>query len=174
MQRVALFTEFGRMTEPFGELAYRGWTRPVARGEREDMTEVKHTSRDMIAGMTPELRDAEFVFVSTTDADLIVALTPQAISVFHEDEGTSLIVPVDVAAAYALPLDSPMRCITLNVYSSLEGVGLTAAVAQALADHGIACNMVAATHHDHAFVPAGLAGQAFDILKDLQTRAEMT
>ena len=34
--------------------------------------------------------------------------------------------------------------ITLMVHSDLEGVGLTAAVSGALADAGIACNMVAA------------------------------
>ncbi len=34
--------------------------------------------------------------------------------------------------------------ITLTVYSDLEAVGLTAAVAGALADRGISCNVVAA------------------------------
>ena len=61
-----------------------------------------------------------------------------------------------------------MRCITLNVYSSLEGVGLTAAVATALAENGIACNMVAAFHHDHAFVPDALSQKAMQVLKELQ------
>lgn len=83
----------------------------------------------------------------------------------------SLILPVATAQAHGILIDSEMRCITLNVYSSLEGVGLTAAVAQALADHGIACNMVAAYHHDHAFVPASEAGRALGILQALQTSA---
>ena len=43
--------------------------------------------------------------------------------------------------------------ITLAVDSSLEAVGLTAAVAKALGDAGIPCNVVAAMHHDHLFVP---------------------
>jgi hypothetical protein len=64
-----------------------------------------------------------------------------------------------------------MRCITLNVYSSLERVGLTAAVAQALADESIACNMVAAYHHDHAFVPASDADRAMAVLTALQSSA---
>jgi hypothetical protein len=64
-----------------------------------------------------------------------------------------------------------MRCITLNVYSALDGVGLTAAVARALADLGIACNMVAGFHHDHAFVPATRADDALQGLLALQAAA---
>ena len=80
----------------------------------------------------------------------------------------SLLLPVSAAKAADLSIDQPMRCITLNVYSSLEGVGLTAAVATALADNGIACNMVAAFHHDHAFVPEALSETAMQVLKSLQ------
>ncbi|QOF70735.1 ACT domain-containing protein [Aminobacter sp. SR38] len=60
-----------------------------------------------------------------------------------------------------------MRRITLNVYSALDGVGLTAAVATALARHAIPCNMVAAYHHDHAFVPAARAEAALASLEEL-------
>lgn len=49
-----------------------------------------------------------------------------------------------------------MRCMTLQVYSALEGVGLTAAVSQTLAEHDIPCNIVAAFQHDHVFVPSAL------------------
>ena len=63
------------------------------------------------------------------------ALLPAAIATFHEDEGLSLLVPAEAAGEAGQPVDQPMRCITLNVYSSLDGVGLTAAVAAALADH---------------------------------------
>jgi hypothetical protein len=55
----------------------------------------------------------------------------------------------------------------LTVHSALDGVGLTAAVASALADAGIPCNMVAAFHHDHAFVPLDDAPRALAILQDL-------
>jgi hypothetical protein len=65
----------------------------------------------------------------------------------------------------------PMRRITLNVFSSLEGVGLTAAVATALANHNISCNMVAAYHHDHVFVPTADAEEAMRVLLALQAAA---
>lgn len=64
-----------------------------------------------------------------------------------------------------------MRQITLDVHSALDGVGLTAAVASALSDHGIACNVVAAHHHDHVFVPEAWAEEALTVLRDLAARA---
>lgn len=119
----------------------------------------------MIAGMSPELVSGAFDFCTLPVSDArLVELLPQARAVFHEAEGVSLILPVSVMAAVGLPQTAPMAQITLNVYSSLEGVGLTAAVAQALAEVGIACNMVAAFHHDHAFVPLDRADEALAVL----------
>lgn len=132
------------------------------------MIERAHTASDMIAGMTPVLLDEVFVF-ATVSEPVEPTLLSIAKATYREAEGMSLILPVATAQAHGIPIDSEMRCITLNVYSSLEGVGLTAAVAQALADHSIACNMVAAYHHDHAFVPASEADRALGILKALQT-----
>ncbi|WP_265086797.1 ACT domain-containing protein [Ralstonia pseudosolanacearum] len=61
--------------------------------------------------------------------------------------------------------------ITLNVYSSLEGVGLTAAFATALAQQGISCNVVAAIYHDHIFVPLEDAKRALEALLAMQSEA---
>lgn len=132
------------------------------------MPDIAHTATDMIAGMTPVLIPGTYVFASLPDDQAAAPLLPRAIALFREAEGISLILPRDVARAAGLSTQDPMRCITLNVYSSLTGVGLTAAVASALGAAGIACNMVAACHHDHAFVPAAAADTALDILKALQ------
>jgi hypothetical protein len=43
--------------------------------------------------------------------------------------------------------------ITLGVESSLDAVGMMAAVSAALAARGISCNPVSAFLHDHVFVP---------------------
>jgi hypothetical protein len=62
--------------------------------------------------------------------------------------------------------------ITLTVHSDLHAVGLTAAVADALAGKRISCNVVAAAHHDHLFVPVDEGAAALAALRDLQaTRA---
>lgn len=107
----------------------------------------------MLAGLDPWLDDRSYRFVTgPSPAD-------PALATFAEDEGWSSVV-ADPAG--------DMRRIVLRVHSSLEGVGLTAAVATTLAQAGIPCNMVAAFHHDHLFVPAKDAKQALELLSALQ------
>ena len=132
------------------------------------MPEISHSAHDMISGLTPRLREGAFIFVSVSDPSGAAALLPSAVASFREDEGMSLILPVQAALDAGFDISSPMACITLDVYSSLEGVGLTAAVSAALGAQGIACNMVAACHHDHVFVPVERKDQALAILLDLQ------
>jgi uncharacterized protein len=122
----------------------------------------------MIAGMTPVLQPGAYVYLSTTDPALIGQLALTALSTFREAEGLSLLIPLEAAQAHALNTAQPMHCITLNVYSALDGVGLTAAVAGALAAEGIACNMIAACHHDHVLVPIAESGRAMAVLLALQ------
>jgi len=119
----------------------------------------------MIAGMAPRLDPRSYRFVQVTP-DLAPSLLAAAIGTFREEEGVTAIVTVE--AADEMELHGPdFARITLMVNSDLEGVGLTAAVASALADAGIACNMVAALHHDHAFVPADRREEAAAILERL-------
>ena len=61
--------------------------------------------------------------------------------------------------------------ITLTVHSSLEAVGLTAAVSRALAEENISCNVVAAYYHDHLFVPVGDGERAMEVLLALSSEA---
>ncbi|WP_282168467.1 ACT domain-containing protein [Ruegeria atlantica] len=118
----------------------------------------------MIAGMRPELQDAEFAFVVWPHDK---AWPDGTRASCMEAEGLSLIVPIDAAPAGAIS----MKCITLRVHSSLEGVGLTAAVSDALAQSRIPANMVAGYHHDHVYVPSNLAEKAVAVLLDLQQGA---
>jgi hypothetical protein len=131
-------------------------------------------AKDMLAGMSPTLIDGDFAFCSTDDPGLAARAKTHAIGWFREVEGVSLILPLSEAAALGFDCAAPMRQITLSVYSALDGVGLTAAVAAELAEHDIPCNMVAAFHHDHVFVPRHLAEQARHLLLALQGRAAAT
>jgi len=132
------------------------------------MPKVANTAYDMISGMTPTVRSGIYVFISTEDPTLVASLTSQAISTFEEEEGISMLISVDLARKSGFSVDQPMSCITLNVYSSLEGVGLTAAVSTALGDNSIPCNMVAAFHHDHVFVPSEMCDRAMEVLTSLE------
>ncbi|WP_310211376.1 ACT domain-containing protein [Caulobacter sp. BE264] len=134
------------------------------------MTEVVRETREMIAGMTPELKPGHYVFCAAGDQDWA---SLQPLAMFREVEGVSVILERRTAEAAGFATEAPMALITLNVYSALGGVGLTAAVSGALAAAGIACNMVAALRHDHVFVPAQQAEGAMRILLDLQASASV-
>lgn len=69
-----------------------------------------------------------------------------------------------------LKYESIFKCITLNVHSSLEAVGLTAEVSRRLAQRGVSANIMAAYYHDHILVPAEKAADALSALRDLSCR----
>ncbi len=129
------------------------------------MVEPVKDTEDMISSMAPRRSPGRFVFCTlhgTAPSDTLVA---KAVASFREAEGVSLILPLEAAQVAGFDTSLPMAQITLQVYSALDGVGLTAAVATALADAGIPCNMVAGYHHDHAFVPEDLADKAVEVLE---------
>ncbi len=128
-------------------------------------------TRKMIASMTPVLQPGVFVFCSMLHNDDAKAALRFARGAFAEDEGMSLILPKSDADRLGLTYDTEMRQITLMVFSSLTGVGLTAAVATELARDKIPANVVAATQHDHVFVAARHAERAMTLLRNLQARA---
>ena len=135
------------------------------------METVKGT-RAMLEGMTPVLKQESFVFCSTSDAALAEQARSAALSWFREDEGTAMILEVEVAASLGFDITMPMRRIVLEVFSALDGVGLTAAVSTALAGENIPCNMVSAYHHDNVFVPVAMANRAMQVLRSLQAAAQ--
>ncbi|MES1926278.1 ACT domain-containing protein [Salinisphaera sp. T31B1] len=128
-----------------------------------------HPARGLLARLKPIRHAGRYRFVALEDP---VSLPAEAcICLMREAEGLSAIVAVEHVPPGARVMDFPASWITLGVESSLDGVGLTAAVAQRLADAGIACNVVAAIHHDHLFVPEADADRAMAELCALQQAA---
>ena len=128
-------------------------------------------TRKMIASMTPVLQPGIYVFCSMLHNDDAKAAVELSKGAFAEDEGMSLILSKADADRLGLTYDTEMRQITLMVFSSMTGVGLTAAVTTELARQKIPANVVAATQHDHVFVPTKRATEAMELLRDLQARA---
>ena len=127
---------------------------------------------DQIASLAPVLQPGTFVFCSVLHNAVSREAMNVAVGSFVEDEGLSLILPRTEAVQLGLIFDMTMRQITLMVYSPLDGIGLSAAVAGALAEKGIPANIVAAAQHDHIFVPSRQADQAMAALRDLQLWAQ--
>ena len=125
----------------------------------------------LLAGMEPLLGETLYVFVSLPEATYGEGANLTPLGCFLEAEGLTLIVPRAKADAAGLKYDGVYRAITLKVHSSLSAVGLTAAVAAALAEHGISANVVAAFYHDHIFVPMDKADKALKALENLQQEA---
>ena len=128
-------------------------------------------ARKMVANMAPVLQSGTYVFCSVLHNHDTTEAMKVARGTFVEDEGLSLILPVAEADRLGLSYETPMKQITLMVFSALEGVGLTAAVAKALAREDIPANVVAATQHDHVFVPSDMADKAMQALRKLQDKA---
>lgn len=120
---------------------------------------------ELLKAISPEVQNGEYVFCTVEGhyADF-AHLNPLAC--FMESEGMTLIIPVDSACRAALPYESTFKQITLTVHSSLDAVGLTAAVATKLASRGISANVVAAFYHDHIFVQTEKVNDAFVALRE--------
>ena len=121
---------------------------------------------ELLSSMQPALVDKSFVFCTVKGqlADY-VALDP--VATFRESESLTLVVSQAAADQAGLDYEGVFRQITLTVHSSLEAVGLTAAVSTALAGQDISANVIAAYYHDHVFVPSAQAEQALSALQAL-------
>ena len=124
----------------------------------------------LISQMSPLLDDQVWAFVSVDEVSSEY-VAEHALATFREAEGTTLIVPWERAEEFDVCSD-PMSRITLNIHSSLEAVGLTAAVSQALASEAISANVVAGFYHDHIFVPQTAGERAVACLTLLSDAAE--
>jgi hypothetical protein len=118
-----------------------------------------------LAQLSPRLNVGEFVFI-THKGHLPANVRPLAY--FHEWEGESVVLRAEQAEIIGIKYGATYAWITLDVVSALESVGLTAAVTGALAKAGIPCNVIAAFHHDHLFVPFADREKAIAVLRLLQ------
>jgi hypothetical protein len=127
---------------------------------------------ELLQAMQPKLNEGVYVFTSISPSTNISSLEP--IGMFREAEGLTLIVEEQRARKAELPVLFRAAWITLTVHSDLQAVGLTAAVATALAQANISCNVVAAAFHDHIFVPVASANEALSVLQQVQHRSSQS
>ena len=116
----------------------------------------------LIRNMEPVLNEGEYIFASVPDIEKI----PRAMTICEvkEKEGVTVVVTKKDAEQLGLTSDFIAAWITLNIHSSLEAVGLTAAFARALGNNNISCNVIAGYYHDHIFVATKDAEKAMEVL----------
>jgi len=124
----------------------------------------------LLANLSVRRRPGRWCFVSgaATPVGMTVAAT------VVEDEGTTAVIAVDDAEDLGIEPGFVAAWLTLEVNSALDAVGLTAAVATALADAGISCNVLAGYHHDHLLVPEGRAADAVAAIAALRAQTAST
>ena len=106
----------------------------------------------LLDGLDPKLHPERYSFTATSDQ----SLGEGDFAIVREDEAITAIGP-DPSGEWAR--------ISLGVHSSLDAVGLTAAISSRLAGLGISANIVAALHHDHIFVPWDRREEALKALR---------
>lgn len=121
----------------------------------------------LLKNLNPMASSENYIFTTLPADKLSSTLVSVAKGMFQEREGTTLILPVTAAKQANLQFEGYYRCITCEVHSSLDAVGMTAAMSTALGNAGISANVVAAYYHDHIFVPAEKVDVALDVLTSL-------
>ncbi len=126
---------------------------------------------NLIKNMEPILNDGEYVFASVSNVDVI----PREITIceIKEREGITVVLSKKNADEFGLQFEFIAAWITLNIHSSLEAVGLTAAFASELGKHNISCNVIAGYYHDHIFVDQKDKEKAMKVLWDMTKKEKV-
>lgn len=142
----------------------------------------------LLGEMTPILHPEYWVYCTIDLADMTAELMADSFAIIRESESITLItsperarslgtsgsetsgLEISVSGAQEPTL---FRRIELRVYSSLEAVGLTAAVSQCLKEHNISANVIAAFHHDHILLPQEDAAEALQALQTLSSKHQL-
>jgi len=105
--------------------------------------------RTLLALLRPSARDEPVVYAAVRHG-----FDPTgALAAVWEEEGLTVVMLQDDADDAGIGYDFVGAWITLTAPSDLAAVGLTAKVADALGERGIACNMLSGFFHDHVIVP---------------------
>lgn len=132
-------------------------TTPV-RGETELAT--------LLASLSPQLDRETWWFCHLPTRE--VPSTVKVLARVDEDEGATIVVAAGAGAQAGLSPTFVASRIVLTVHSDLGAVGMMAAVAAALAERGVPCNVFAGIYHDHLFVSPEDAPRAMAALEELQ------
>ncbi|MFS1523210.1 ACT domain-containing protein [Microbulbifer sp. 2304DJ12-6] len=130
-------------------------------------------SAEILWNMYPRLQEETYVFCQVADARLTDVIA-NSLCIFREGEGMCVILPQYLARQHGLAASIPFRQITLQILSGFSTIQLTAIVTGALADAGIAANVITALRHDHIFVPEDSAERALQLLCGISNRAHYT
>lgn len=76
-----------------------------------------------------------------------------ALAIVYEPEGVTIVLPTSVELPAETRREGPFAAIRLNLQTSLQESGITAAISHAWAEEGIPCNVIAGFFHDVFLCP---------------------
>jgi hypothetical protein len=121
--------------------------------------------RQMLESLTVSRRQGRFTLCTVAGP---VVLGDGVEAIINEVEAVTVVATVETAVRNGWSIGFEAAWLTLDVHSSLEAVGLTAAVSTSLAGAGIACNVIAGFYHDHLLVPIDRVDDAMGQLAALR------
>jgi len=124
----------------------------------------------LLTSMAPTVLPEEFVFCTIPDGKYGDYIDISPLASFSEAEGLTLVITKENAEILKLPYKSIFKGITLTIHSSLDAVGLTAAVSNILAKKNISANIIAGYYHDHIFVQIEKVDLAIKALNEFTKR----
>ena len=99
----------------------------------------------MLSTLKIERRSEDVVMVSVDEAP---QLADGIEALIREGEGITVVASIAEAERRGWHAEFRAAWLTVAVHSSLEAVGLTAAMSEALTECNIACNVIAGYFHD--------------------------
>ena len=105
----------------------------------------------MLATLAVQRRPGVFTYIAVEVPT--TGLIAAAHTVIKEGRLTTIVLPVEAAERAGQKPTGQFAWLTLTVQSSLDAVGLTAAISARLTAVDISCNVLAGYHHDHVLVP---------------------
>lgn len=118
----------------------------------------------LIKEMKPIIHPEPLVYCAVTAEQMTSKMLTDSFAMINEAEAITLITSPEQAQSFGFKASETFQRIELKVYSSLEAVGLTAAVSQCLTEHNISANVIAAYHHDHILIPQKDAQKGYQAL----------
>ena len=163
---------------PAGAKVNPGQFRDVGKALKKKKQKKKKCSgetdlRKMLSSLSARKRDGSYAFCtikkSKESMEVVSKLfaNDQVEMFFKEREGYTLILNPEIARKHDIKFEYVASWIELEIHSSLEAVGLTAAFSNALKDFNVSANVVAGYYHDHIFVAEKDADLALHALKKL-------
>ena len=122
----------------------------------------------LLNSMSPILTMEPFGFATANDLQVLKVKQPFA--VINEEEGVTLVASIKALEEVGLVNIEKWARITLQIHSSLQAVGLTAAFASALGKVGISANVIAGFYHDHILVQWEKRHDAMSALQELSNQ----